>query len=408
VTYQDIQQWVEGNPVLAPWVLGSVMVVAGVLLYLVVRFLIARSLIYLASRTENQYDDILVDRLRPYRFAWIAPLLVLYYFAGLLPNAVDVIRDIVLFLILWLVIITLNSLLNAVNAVYEASRFYRGDSIQVYIDLVKILLILVGIILSISWFTGKSPLVLLSGLGAMMAVLLLIFHDTILSFVAGLQIQSNDLVNEGDWIEVPSYGADGEVLNISLHSVKVQNWDMTITVIPTFKLVEVPFKNWRGMQEAGGRRIKRAIHIDVTSVRFCDEAMVSRFREIDLIKEYVETELARLEQWNREHNVNLSSQVNGRQLTNLDAFREYVAAYLRSRQELHRDKMTLLVRQLEPGPSGLPIEVYAFTTSVDWIEYEGVQAEIFSHLVAVLPEFGLRVFQEPAGMDFQTLVRSQQ
>lgn len=408
MTYQDIQQWVEGNPVLAPWVLGSVMVVAGVLLYLVVRFLIARSLVYVASRTENKYDDIIVDKLRPYRFAWIAPLLVLYYFAGLLPNAVDLIRDIVLFLILWLVIITLNSLLNAMNVIYEASRFYRGDSIQVYIDLVKILLILVGIILSFSWFTGKSPLVLLSGLGAMMAVLLLIFHDTILSFVAGLQIQSNDLVNEGDWIEVPSYGADGDVLNISLHSVKVQNWDKTITVIPTFKLVEAPFKNWRGMQEAGGRRIKRSIHIDVTSVRFCDETMISRFREIDLIQEYVETEWAWLVQWNREHNVNLSSQVNGRQLTNLDAFREYVAAYLRSRQELHQDNMTLLVRQLEPGPSGLPIEVYAFTTSVDWIEYEGVQAEIFSHLVAVVPEFGLRVFQEPAGADFQALIRSQQ
>jgi miniconductance mechanosensitive channel len=407
MTYQDIQQWVELNPVLAPWVLGAVMAVVGLVLYLVVRSLLARSLIYLASRTENKYDDILVDKLRPYRFTWIAPLLVIYYFAGLLPSSVDVIRNIILFLIVWLVIITLNSLLNAANAIYEASRFYRGDSIQVYIDLVKIILVLVGIIMSISWFTGKSPLVLLSGLGAMMAVLLLVFHDTILSFVAGLQIQSNDLVNEGDWIEVPSYGADGEVLNISLHSVKVQNWDKTITVIPTYKLVEAPYKNWRGMQEAGGRRIKRSIHIDVTSVRFCDEAMISRFREIDLIKEYVETELARIEQWNREHNVNPRSPVNGRRLTNLNAFREYVSAYLRSRQDLHQDNMTLLVRQLEPGPSGLPIEVYAFTTSVDWIEYEGIQAGIFGHLVAAVPEFGLRVFQEPAGMDFQALIRSQ-
>jgi miniconductance mechanosensitive channel len=407
MTYQDIQQWVELNPVLAPWVLGAVMVVAGLALYLVVRFLIARSLFYVASHTENKYDDIFVDKLRPYRFAWIAPLLVIYYFAGLLPNSANLIRDIILFLILWLVIITINSLLNAVNAIYEASRFYHGDSIQVYIDLGKILLILVGIIMSISWFTGKSPLVLLSGLGAIMAVLLLIFHDTILSFIAGLQIQSNDLVNEGDWIEVPSYDADGEVLNISLYSVKVQNWDMTITVIPTYKLVEAPYKNWRGMQEAGGRRIKRSIHIDVTSVQFCDEAMISRFREIDLIKAYVETELARLERWNREHDVNPRSRVNGRQLTNLNAFREYVCAYLRSRQDLHQDKMTLLVRQLEPGPAGLPIEVYAFTTTVDWIEYEGIQAEIFTHLVAAVPEFGLRVFQEPAGMDFQALIRSQ-
>jgi miniconductance mechanosensitive channel len=407
MNYQDIQQWVQLNPVLAPWVVGTVMVLAGIVMYLVVRFVIARSLFYLASRTANKYDDIIVAKLRPYRFAWIAPLLVIYYSAGLLPNSADLIRDIILFLIAWLVIITLNSLLNGVNAIYEASSFYRGDSIQVYIDLIKILLVLVGIVLSISWFTGKSPLVLLSGLGALMAVLLLVFHDTILSFVAGLQIQSNDLVNEGDWIEMPSYDADGEVLNISLHSVKVQNWDMTLTVIPTFKLVEAPFKNWRGMQEAGGRRIKRSIHVDVTSVRFCDEELIGRLREIDLIKDYVETELAALEQWNREHHVNPRSPVNGRQLTNLNAFREYVLAYLRSRTDLHQDKMTLLVRQLEPGPSGLPIEVYAFTTTVDWIEYEEIQAEIFGHLVAAVPEFGLRLFQEPSGIDFQALLRAQ-
>jgi len=406
MTYQDIQHWVEMNPDIAPWVLGGAMITAGIVLYLVVRLLVARSLVYLASRTANKYDDIIVAKLRPYRFAWIVPLLVIYYFAGLLPDSAALIQDIVLFLILWLAIITISSLLNAVNAIYEASRFYHGDSIQVYIDLVKILLILVGLVMSISWFTGKSPLVLLSGLGALMAILLLIFQDTILSFVAGLQIQSNDLVNEGDWIEVPSYDADGQVLNISLHSVKVQNWDLTITVIPTFKLVETPFKNWRGMEESGGRRIKRAIHIDVTSVRFCDEAMVSRFREIDLVKDYVEAELATLEQWNREHHVNPHSPVNGRQLTNLSTFREYVCAYLRSRQDLHQDKMTLLVRQLEPGPSGLPIEVYAFTTTVDWIEYENIQAEIFGHLVAAVPEFGLRLFQEPAGIDFQALIRS--
>jgi miniconductance mechanosensitive channel len=407
MTYQDIQKWVELNPVLAPLALGAAMVVVGLVLYLVIRFLIARSLIYLASRTENKYDDILVEKLRPYRFAWIAPLLVIYYFAGLLPNAADLIRDIVLFLIMWLVVITVNSLLNAVNAIYEASHFYHGDSIQVYIDLVKILLILVGIIMSISWFTDQSPLVLLSGLGAVMAILLLIFHDTILSFVAGLQIQSNDLVNEGDWIEMPSYDADGEVQNISLHSVRVQNWDKTITVIPTHKLVQAPYKNWRGMEEAGGRRIKRSIHLDVTSVRFCDEAMIDRFRAIDLIKEYIETKLAELEQWNREHNVSPDSPVNGRQLTNVDAFRAYVSAYLKSQPELHQEGMTLLVRQLEPGPSGLPIELYAFTKTIDWPEYEAIQADIISHLLAALPEFGLRVFQEPAGMDFQTLVRAE-
>lgn len=407
MTYQDIQHWVELNPVLAPWLFGAAMVVIGLALYLAVRFLIARSLHYVASRTKNKYDDILVEKLRPYRFAWIAPLLVVYYFAGLLPNSADLIHNVILFLIVWLLIITVNSLLNAVNAIYEASRFYRGDPIQVYIDLGKIMLILVGIILSISWFTGKSPLVLLTGLGAVMAILLLIFQDTILSFVAGLQIQSNDLVNEGDWIEVPSYGVDGEIQNISLHAIRIQNWDMTITVIPTYKLVTVPYKNWRGMREAGGRRIKRSIDIDVTSVRFCDEAMIGRLRKIDLIKEHIETELAKLDLGNQDCNACPDSPLNARQVTNLDAFRAYITAYLKSRQDLHQEKMDLLVCQLEPGPSGLPLEVYAFTKTVEWREYEEIQAGIFSHLVAAVPEFGLRLFQEPAGLDFQALVRAQ-
>jgi miniconductance mechanosensitive channel len=252
-------------------------------------------------------------------------------------------------------------------------------------------------------FTDQSPLVLLTGLGAMMAVLLLIFHDTILSFVAGLQIQSNDLVNEGDWLEVPSYSADGDVLNISLHSVKVQNFDKTISVIPTYKLVEVPFKNWRGMQESGGRRIKRSIHLDVTSVKFCDAAMIERLGKIDLIRDFVAAQQSRSEQEMRLDSADPENPVNVRQFTNLDAFRAYVTNYLRSRQDLHQEEMTLLVRQLAPSPTGMPLEIYAFTKTVDWIEYENIQADIFSHLVAAVPQFGLHAFQEPVGADFRAM-----
>jgi miniconductance mechanosensitive channel len=305
-----------------------------------------------ATRTKNKYDDILVAKLRPHRFAWIAPLLVIYYFAGFLPDSADFVRHIVSFLIAWLLIITVNSLLDAANAIYEASRFYHGDSIQIYIDLGKILLVLLGIILSISWFTGKSPLALLAGLGAVMAILILVFQDTLLSFVAGLEIQANDLVNEGDWLEVPSYDVDGEVQNISLHAIKIRNWDKAITVIPTYKLVGVPYKNWRGMQEAGGRRIKRSIDIDITSVRFCDEAMIGRLRNINLIREYVEAELAELDKPDPDSDDPPCCPLNVRQLTNLDAFRAYVTAYLKSRQDLHQEQMTLLVYQLEPGPTG--------------------------------------------------------
>jgi len=399
----DIQTWIDQNSALAPWAIGAVTIVLSVVVFLIARFIIARGLVYLSKRTESEYDDIVVEQLRPFRFAWIAPLLLIYFAASLLPVGTELIQHIMLFLILWLVILTLNSLLNAANAVYEASGYYQGNSIQVYIDLGKIVMILVGIILSVSMFTDQSPVALLAGLGAMMAVLLLIFRETILSFVAGLQIQSNDLVREGDWLEVPSYSADGDVLNISLHSVKVQNFDKTISVIPTYKLVEVPFKNWRGMQESGGRRIKRAIHLDLGSIRFCDAAMIERLGGIKLIRDYVAAKQSELEQGHRTDGVNPQNPVNLRQFTNLDAFRAYVTEYLKSRKDLHHKDMTLLVRQLAPGPTGMPLEIYAFTETVNWIEYEDIQADIFSHLVAAVPQFDLHVFQEPAGADFRAM-----
>jgi miniconductance mechanosensitive channel len=403
MTWEEIQTWIDQSPALAPWAIGAMAIVLSVVVLLIARFIISRGLVYLSKRTETKYDDIVVEHLRPFRFAWIAPLLLIYFSAGILPAGTELIRTIVLFLILWLVIPIINSLLNALNAIYEASDYYRGDPIQVYIDLGKLVLVLVGIILSISMLTGQSPLVLLTGLGAMMAVLLLVFRDTILSFVAGLQIQSNDLVKEGDWLEVPSYSADGDVLNISLHSVKVQNWDKTISVIPTYKLVEVPFKNWRGMQESGGRRIKRAVHLDLTSVKFCDAATIERLARIDLIKDYIAAHQSEIAQGPRKDSAGLENPVNVHHFTNLDALRVYVIEYLKSRQDLHHEDMTLLVRQLAPGPTGLPLEIYAFTRTVDWLEYEDIQADIFSHLVAAVPLFDLHVFQEPAGADLRAM-----
>ena len=394
-----IDRWLAQNPARAPWAIAAGLAVLSLAAYAIARYLIANGLVYVAGRTANQYDDIIVEKLRPFRFAWIAPLLVVYRFAALLPQGGDVVRQALLFVILWLVIVTLNSLLNGVNAIYEASHFYHGVSIQVYTDLGKIILILVGVIISISTFTGRSPLVLLSGLGAMMAVLLLVFQDTILSFVAGLRIQSSNLVSEGDSIEVPSYDADGEVLNISLHAVRIQNWDKTITVIPTYKLVDVPYKNYRGIRDAGTRRIKRALHLDVTTVRFCDAELIERLNKIDLIRDYMQAELAELEQWNREHQVSRDNPVNARQLTNIDAFRAYVIRYLKSRPDIRQDGVTLMVRQLDPMPTGLPLEIYAFTNTADWEKYEAIQADIFGHLLAAVQQFDLRVFQEPSGMD---------
>ena len=404
MTMEAIELWLSQR---TPVVLTGTLAAAGLIVFLIARQLIARGLFFVASRTANKYDDIIVERLRPFRFAWIAPLLVIHRFAGLLPAYADAIRQTVLLGILWIVILTLNALLGAVSDIYEMSSLYRGDAIETYTDLGKILLLLVGLVVTTSTVTGQSPVMLLSGLGALMAVVLLVFQDTILSFIAGLRIRSNDLIREGDALDVPSYGADGQVANISLHAVRIQNWDRTFTVIPTHKLLEVPYKNSRGIQESQSRRIKRALYVDITTVRFCDGGLVERLRSLGIICDHVERRLAELKEWSLAQGIEPDNPLHPRRMTNLEAFREYVMRYLRSRPDLRQEGATLAVRQLDPGPTGIPIEVYAYTCTSDWMSAEATQADIFSHLLAVVPQFGLRVFQEPSGMDFRALVAGQ-
>ncbi len=398
MTAEDIQALIDLDPTLMPWVLGGAVVILSVVVFLIARHFIARGLVYLSTRTRNRYDDVIVEKLRPFRFAWVAPLLVIYYLAGLLPESAQFIRQVVLLLVLWLVVLTINSILNGVNAIYEASDHFRGVSIQGYLDLTKLILIVGALLVTASVFTGQSPVVLLSGLGVVMALLVLMFRDTMLSFVASVQINASDLVREGDWIEMPSYETDGTVLNISLHTVTVQNWDKTITTIPTYKLLEAPFKNWRGMLESGGRRIQRAINVDLNSIGFCDRGSLERFQSIGLIKDFVESKLAEVGQAG-----GLPSTSSTPQLTNMEVFQAYAANYLKGRSDLHQEGMTMLVRQLAPGPTGLPLEIYAFTRTVEWAEYEAIQAEIFGHLLGAMPQFDLRVFQEPTGADFRAL-----
>jgi len=230
----------------------------------------------------------------------------------------------------------------------------------------------------------------------------LIFKDTILSFVASIQIHSNDLFKIGDWLEVPQLGADGDVIDIALHTVKIQNWDKTISIIPAHKLIDSSFKNWRGMSDSGGRRIKRSIYIDQTSIQFCDEAMINKFKSIELLAPHLESKIAEIEASNTGKNVNMETLVNGRRLTNIGSFRAYIEAYLKSHPMIH-NKRTFLVRQLAPSEMGLPIEIYVFTNITDWIAYESIQSDIFDHLLAVLTEFGLQVFQNPTGKNFEQL-----
>jgi miniconductance mechanosensitive channel len=386
MTFTDIKTWMDANAQIAPWVVAGAILLA----FIIARFLVARGLVYLTKRTRNQWDDIIVKNLRPNRLSWAAPLAVAYYFAFLWPQYTNNIQIVTLFLMLWLGIATINSLLNAINVIYESRTNYAGVAIQGYLDLTKLVFIGVGIILSISIVTGKSPLLLLGGLGALTAILLLIFQDTILDLVASVQIAANDLVKEGDWIEVPNFNADGDVVNMSLNSIKIQNFDKTFTVIPTHKLQEVSFKNWRGMSQSGGRRIKRSLFLDILSVHFCSPEELERLKSIPLLAAFVEQH-----GWEPKGSEPTGAVDVKPRLTNVGAFTAYLDAYLRQRPDLRKD-MTILVRQLDSGPNGLPIEIYVFTNTTEWEPYEEIQASIFDHLFATLPEFGLKVLQHPS------------
>ena len=370
--------------------------------YLLTRHLVLRALTGMAQRTQSLWDDLLLSRPFLRRLSYVPPLIIVYSSAPFFPDAEGIIRKISMALIWIFLLLACGSFLTALGKIYTTFEFSKGRPIKGYIQITKMLLYIIGGIIIVTGLMDKSPLGLLSGFGAMTAVILLIFRDTILSFTASLQITSNDLIRVGDWIESPKYGADGTVIDIALHTVKIQNWDKTYSVIPTHRLLEESFKNWSGMQSSGGRRIKRAVHIDLGTIRFCDQEMVERFKKFSLIKEYVEQKEKELNKYNSEHNINTSVPVNGRRMTNIGTFRAYVHAYLSNNIKI-RDDMTFLVRQLPPGPNGLPIEIYVFSADTVWANYEAIQADIFDHILAVLPQFELRVFQNPTGRDFEKM-----
>ena len=398
----SILAWANLNPSMA----AGALVLLSVIAFIFARYLLARGLVYIAARTASKFDDIVVRNLQPNRLAWLAPLIVVYTCAFLFPGVQAILVKVALFLILWLSVFTINGLLNAANDIYESRENYSGVSIQSYLDIAKILVVLVAAILSITLFTGESPVVLLTGLGALTAVLLLIFQGTILSLVASIQIGAHDLIKEGDWIEVPSYGADGDVVNISLHTIKIRNFDMTYTVIPTYKIVDVAFKNWRGMKESGGRRIQRSLSVDMLSIKFCDPDLLERLNRIDLINDYMGAKIKSIEAYRILHHDHYDSPLDGPQITNIEVFRYYITAYLRNRPDIHKEGMPFLVRVLAPNPTGLPIELYIFANTIDWVAYELIQAEIFDHILAAAPNFDLRVFQEPTGLDFSAMART--
>jgi len=295
----------------------------------------------------------------------------------------------------------IDSGLNALMTFYAKLPVAKTVDIKSFVQAIKLVTYLVGFIFVLSAILDKSPVFFLSGIGALTAILLLIFKDAIMGLVAGIQISVNRTVRVGDWIEMPVHQADGDVIEISLTTVKIQNWDKTITSIPTYDLISKSFKNWRGMQESGGRRIKRSIMIDVHSIRFADQKMLESFRSITLIRDYVDQKLAEIGQFNAENGIS-DHPKNGRALTNIGTFRAYCVAYLKANPKIH-DRMTFLVRQLEPTSHGIPIEIYVFSNDTNWVNYEGIQADVFDHLFAILPEFGLAAYQEASGLDIRSL-----
>jgi miniconductance mechanosensitive channel len=339
------------------------------------------------------------------RLAHAVPALVVHYgiagVVGLPEFLVVVVRGVASAYVVLTIALALSQLLEAFAVLYEAGDQQRAHTrpIKGYLQLVRIGVFMIAAILVVAALFNRDPLLLLSGLGAMTAVLLLVFKDTLLSLVASVQLSGNDMLRVGDWIEMPQFNADGDVIDISLHTVKVQNWDKTITTIPTWRLINESFKNWRGMSESGGRRIKRALCIDKTSVRFLGDADRKRMARFALLGDYLAGKQAEIDAHNEALQAKGQDPVNARHVTNLGTFRAYVEAYLRAHPRIHHEGMTLMVRQLEPEPVGLPLQLYCFTTTTAWTEYEGIQADIFDHLFAILPEFGLRVFQQPTGAD---------
>ena len=402
-----IEQLAQYHPVLPDIAIILILLLGAWLAYVFASRVLLAAVRTVAKRTAHTWDDALIDNRVGAKLAQLAPVFVIYMGVDLLPSinkaAEALILNVTSAYMIVVVTIAIIATLNAANDIYESNPEARQRPIKGFIQLLQLTIMILGGLLFIAALLDRSPVLLLSGFGAMTAVLLLVFKDTLLSLVASVQLTAQDMVRVGDWIEVPQFGADGDVVDVELHTIKVQNWDKTITTIPTHRLISDSFKNWRGMSASGGRRIKRSLYLDASSIHFMSPEEVDRCKRFRLLEEYLGGKEGELAQYNQEL-AGLSAQerdaaVNMRRLTNIGTFRAYTWRYLKQHPQIHQG-MTLLVRQLQPGPQGIPIELYCFTNTTAWNDYEDIQADIFDHLLAIVPEFGLRLFQQPAGTEF--------
>ena len=384
-------------------VIAILIIAAAFLCDLVCRNVLINLVGRLVKQTKATWDDILFDRKVLTHLSRLIPPVLIYALIPLAietPYLLDAVRRICLIYIIAVFLLFINSFLSAVYKVYNEREQFRDRPLKGLLQTVQFMILFVGGIGIVGILINKSPVVLFTGLGASAAILLLIFKDSIMGFVSGIQLTVNNMLKVGDWITMPKYGADGTVIEVTLNTVKVRNWDNTITTVPPYALVSDSFQNWRGMSESGGRRVKRSINIDMNSVKFCTPDMLDKYRKIGLLTSYIDETEQLVEAYNAAHHIDNSISVNGRRQTNLGVFRIYLTHYLQSLPTVNQE-LTCMVRQLQPTELGIPLELYFFSTQKEWVPYEGLQSDVFDHVLAVVPAFGLRVFQNPTGEDFR-------
>lgn len=401
---QDLWGALDQHPLLHSSLALVLLLVVALVLGRVARYLILHAVKLLGRQPALHWLNDLRQNKVFHRLAQMTPSLLIQFGLHLIPElsktSLLFLGNVALAFSILFLVLALSALLSALLDIYARTEYAKTRSIKGYVQLAKMVLFVCGAIIIIATLIDRSPLLLLSGLGAMSAVILLVYKDTLLSFVAGVQLTSNDMLRVGDWIEMPQVGADGDVVDITLHTVKVQNFDKTIVSIPTWRLMSESFKNWRGMQQSGGRRIKRSLFIDASGVRFLHDEEEQKLTQVRLLTDYIGRKQAELKSWNEAQGNVAAMSANRRRMTNLGTFRAYALAYLKSHPEIQTN-MTCMVRQMQTTAQGVPLEIYCFTGTTAWADYERIQGDIFDYLLAVLPEFGLSLYQQPSGNDLR-------
>jgi miniconductance mechanosensitive channel len=387
---------------------GFLLVIAfALIVFYISKYIIVRWIHRMAVKSASNWDDMFVKHKVFKRLAYLIPAIIIHtsvqYVIPDYPNTMRIVLTLINAYIVTVILIVSSSVLDASHDIYNSYEISRTRPIKGFIQVAKIFLyVIYAIILITVIFLRTRGFSWLAGLGAFSAILLLVFKDPILGFAGGIQLATNDMLRIGDWIEMPKYNADGTVIDIAITTVKVQNWDKTITTIPTYFLVSDSYKNWRGMQESGARRIRRHILIDLHSIKFCTPEMLEKFSKYEFVSEYINSTESEINEYNQEKHIDPNILINGRRQTNIGIFRAYLTAYLKNNPDIRQD-LTLMVRQLQPNETGLPLEIYAFSKEQDWERIEEIQSDIFDHVLAGIKYFDLQLFQNPSGNDFQTL-----